>query len=206
MLYLASRSPQRARLLAAAGVPFTVVATACSEETVSAPLPSVLALERARCKARSARDVPPGAIVLGADTVVALGNAVLGNPGDAAEVAAMLRRLSGTTHQVFTAHCLCCAGSDREARAVTMARVTMRPLTEEEIAAYAASGEGIGKAGGYAIQERGDRFIVDLQGAPETVIGLHVPTVAKLWRELTDTALPGYRGSSPSGPLRAVRP
>lgn len=206
MLYLASRSPQRAQLLAAAGVPFTVVASSCDEEAIRAPLPAALAVARAQAKASGAQGVPEGGIVLGADTVVALGREVFGSPTDAAGVAAMLRRLAGTTHQVFTAHCLRQCGSARSATAVTSALVTMRPLSEDEIAAYAAGGEGIGKAGGYAVQAGADRFVAEVQGALDTVIGLHVPTVAKLWRELTDTPLPGYRGPSASGPQRALRP
>jgi septum formation protein len=86
-----------------------------------------------------------------------------------------------------------------------MARVTMRPLTPAEIEQYLATGEGLHRAGGYAIQEQADRFVVDVQGAIETVIGLHVPTVAKLWREVADGHLPGYTGPTGSGPQRVIR-
>lgn len=204
MLYLASRSPQRATLLARAGVVFAVVPCPCDEDTITLPVPQALAIERARAKARAGQ-APAGGVVLGADTVVALGREVLGNPADPAGVAAMLARLSGTTHQVMTAHCLLRAGGGPEAVALSTARVTMRPLSVEEITAYAATGEGVGKAGGYAIQERADRFVVDLQGAVETVIGLHVPTVAKLWREVAEGVLPGYTGPTGSGLRRAVQ-
>jgi septum formation protein len=204
VLYLASQSPQRATLLTRAAVRFTVVPSSCNEEDISAPVPQALAIERARAKAHGAC-VPPGSVVLGADTVVALGREVLGSPADAAGVVAMLTKLSGTTHQVLTAHCLWRAGSDTEAVALTIARVTMRPLSAQEIADYAATGEGIGKAGGYAIQEKADRFVVEVQGAIETVIGLHVPTVAKLWREVADGPLPGYSGPSGSGLQKALK-
>lgn len=206
MLYLASQSPQRATLLARASVVFTVVASSCREDDIAAPLPQALALERARAKARGALGVPDGGVVLGADTVVALGSAVLGSPADAAGSAAMLARLSGTTHQVMTAHCLWRAGGEVEAVALSTARVTMRPLSAQEIADYAASGEGVGKAGGYAIQEKADRFVVEVQGAIETVIGLHVPTVAKLWREVAEGSLPGYAGKTGSALQKALRP
>lgn len=195
-------------LLTRAGVTFQVVASACDEEAVGAPVPQALAVERARAKAAGGR-APPGAVVLGADTVVALGREVLGSPADPAGSAAMLAKLSGTVHQVLTGHCLVRTGPggavEAEAVALTMARVTMRALTPAEIQAYAASGEGVGKAGGYAIQERADRFVVDLQGAVETVIGLHVPTVAKLWREVASGSLPGYAGPVGSGPHQALR-
>lgn len=205
MLYLASKSPQRAMLLTRAAVVFSVIPSACDEEAIAAPVPQALAIERARAKARGAQGAPPGAIVLGADTVVALGREVLGSPPDAAGVAAMLGKLSGTTHQVLTAHCLWKAGTDTEAVALTTARVTMRPLTAQEIADYAATGKGVGKAGGYAIQEQADRFIVEVQGNISTVIGLHVPTVAKLWREVAVGALPGYISTATSRPLKALR-
>ncbi len=205
MLYLASRSPQRATLLARAAVLFTVVPSACREDDIASPLPQALAIERARAKARGAQEVPDGGIVLGADTVVALGREVLGSPSDAAGVAAMLGKLSGTTHQVMTAHCLWKAGSDTEAIALSTARVTMRPLSAQEIADYAASGEGIAKAGGYAIQEKADRFVVELLGAIETVIGLYVPTIAKLWREVAEGSLPGYTGPTSTGLQRALK-
>jgi len=206
VLYLASQSPQRATLLTRAAVRFTIVASGCREDDIVAPVPQALAIERARAKARGAQGVPDGGIVLGADTVVALGREVLGSPADAAGCAAMLARLSGTTHQVMTAHCLWRAGSDLEAVALSTARVTMRPLSAQEIADYAASGEGVGKAGGYAIQEKADRFVVELQGAIETVIGLHVPTVAKLWREVAEGGLPGYTGPTSTGLQKALKP
>lgn len=207
VIYLASRSPQRASLLTRAGVPFQVVTSRCDEEAIRLPLPQALAIERARGKAREA-DAAPGVVVLGADTVVALGREVLGSPADADANRAMLQRLSGTAHQVMTAHCLVRLAADgavaAEAVALTIARVTMRPLSPGEIEEYVGSGEGIGKAGGYAIQERADRFVVELQGAIETVIGLHVPTVAKLHREVADTPLPGYTGPTASGLQRAL--
>ncbi len=206
MLYLASQSPQRATLLTRAAVTFTVVASSCREDDIALPLPQALAIERARAKAHGAVGVPDGGIVLGADTVVALGREVLGSPADAAGCAAMLAKLSGTTHQVMTAHCLWRAGSDVEAVALSTARVTMRPLSAQEIADYAASGEGVGKAGGYAIQEKADRFVVEVQGAIETVIGLHVPTVAKLWREVAEGGLPGYTGLTSTGLQKALKP
>jgi septum formation protein len=205
VLYLASQSPQRATLLARASVVFTIVASSCREDDIAAPVPQALAIERARAKARGAKGVPDGGIVLGADTIVALGREVLGSPADAAGCAAMLAKLSGTTHQVMTAHCLWRAGSDLEAVALSTARVTMRPLSAQEIADYAASGEGVGKAGGYAIQEKADRFVVEVQGAIETVIGLHVPTVAKLWREVAEGGLPGYTGKTSTELQRALK-
>jgi septum formation protein len=208
VLYLASRSPQRATLLARAGVAFSVIPSTCREEDIDVPLAQALAIERARAKAAGGQ-APPGAVILGADTVVSLGREILGSPATPAEAAVMLGKLSGTTHQVLTGHCLVRLAEDgsvaAEAVALTMARITMRPLSAAEIAAYAATGEGVGKAGGYAIQEHADGFVADLQGAIETVIGLHVPTVAKLWREVATGTLPGYAGPVGSGPQQVLR-
>jgi septum formation protein len=116
--------------------------------------------------------------VLAADTVVALdGGRLLGKPADRAEAASHLRALSGTTHSVVTGVCLReePAGTEEVFHAET--RVTMRPLSEEEVRAYADSGEGMDKAGGYAIQEGGDRFVTRVEGSRSNVVGLPVEEV-----------------------------
>lgn len=207
VLYLASTSPQRTRLLADAGVPHVVVPSSAKEEEITAPAAQVLALDRAAAKARGAelgtfsRAAP--CVVLGADTVVGLGKEVLGKPRDRAHAAEILGKLQGSTHQVVTGHCcLLLDGAGmvvREARGLAIARVTMRHMDSDEIAAYIASGEADGRAGAYAIQESGDRYVVDLQGGFDTVVGLHIDTVARLWRECTDGPLPGYVPSKGPG-------
>ena len=199
MIYLASQSPQRAQLLRQAGAPFTVVASLGDEETVSNPQPQLLALDRAQVKARGAQ-LPPGAsgIILGADTVVALGMTVYGKPTDDADAARILGALQGTTHTVLTGHHAIRVVDgmlQAEASGISLARVTMRPMSAADISAYLATGEHRGRAGAYAIQETGDRFVTDLQGSWGTVVGLSVSTVAKLWRELTDSTLPLTPGS-----------
>ena len=202
VLYLASRSPQRAMLLKRAGVPFAVVDSACNEDVILHTNPQVLALERARGKARGAvldaaqlADGP--AVVIAADTVVAKGSATFGKPANRADAVRILTELQGTTHSVFTGHsCVRFAadGSVRsEAARIAVARVTMKPLTAEEIDVYVASGESEGRAGAYAIQEKGDRFVTDLQGSWDTVVGLTVSMVARLYQECTDLLLPGFR-------------
>ena len=199
MIYLASRSPQRSMLLEQARVAFTVVESHGDEETVRLPHPHALALERARVKALGAQ-LPPGAdgVILGADTVVSVGNEIFNKPADEADALRMLGRLAGTTHTVVTGHCcirVTAAGHGTVACAIALAKVTMRPLAIDDLKAYVASGEWRDRAGGYAIQERGDRFIIDVQGEWSTVVGLSVPTVSRLYRELTDQALPMPPGS-----------
>lgn len=177
MLVLASGSPRRRALLEGAGIAFTVVVPDVAEDAPERGDPCAVALANARRKAEAA----PGDLVLGADTVVAVGDLLLGKPLDKAHAAELLRTLSGTTHEVVTGVALRSRGRILE-RAVTT-RVTMRRLSEAEIAGYAASGEGMGKAGGYAIQESADRFVTALQGPFDNVVGLPVDAVRELLRE-----------------------
>ncbi len=200
VLYLASRSPQRAMLLERAGITFRVVDSTCDEEVVSFPNPQVLALERARAKAAAAvltveqRSVVP-AVVLGADTVVALGTQIFGKPTDRADAVRILGLLQGTTHTVYTGHCCMRvdAGNHGEASRIAMTRVTMLPMSHQDIESYVAAGESDGRAGAYAIQETGDRFVSQLQGSWDTVVGLNVAMAARLYCECTEAWPDGYR-------------
>lgn len=183
-------------LLRRAGIPVTVVPSTADEETVQHRHPQALALDRARHKAEGAV-LPPGAdgLLLAADTVVALGMTLFGKPTDDADALRILSALQGTTHAVHTGHHairIVAGARQGEASAVSSAKVTMRPLSRAEIDGYLATGEHRGRAGAYAIQETGDRFVTEVQGALDTVIGLQVGAVARLWRELTDSPLPGY--------------
>jgi septum formation protein len=194
VLYLASQSPQRAMLLKKAGIEFCVVPSTCDEETINAPHPQVLALERARGKAKAAV-LPAGAmgVAVGADTVVALGMTVYGKPKDRADAVRILTALQGTTHTVYTGHCCFMTSDQQEAASIAMTKVTMRPMTSEEINAYVASGESDGRAGAYAIQETGDKYVVDMQGSWDTVVGLNIAVVARLYRQCTDAWPTGYK-------------
>jgi septum formation protein len=102
---------------------------------------------------------------------------ILGKPSGPGEAAAHLRALSGTTHSVVTGVCLREVPGGGEEVFHSLTRVTMRPLAEAEIAAYARSGEGLDKAGGYALQEGGDRFVVRIEGSRSNVVGLPVEEV-----------------------------
>ncbi len=190
MILLASRSPQRQWLLRRAGLAFRVITANVDEDAVLAPSPRALALARARAKAHATAEE---GIVLGADTVVAHDHRVYGSPATHAEARATLGALSGTTHDVITAHCLCRFRSGRsaeEATAVECARVTMRALAQEEIARYVASGESDGRAGAYAIQETGDSFVERIDGDWDTIVGLHVDAVRALWAALVGGSPP----------------
>jgi septum formation protein len=185
MILLASKSPQRVRLLERTGYAFRVVDSVADEETVHDRDPAALALARARVKAEGAA-VADG-VVLGADTVVALGGVEYGKPRDRAHALEILGALSGTTHRVITGHWLL----KRTGGAIVAAsgeasetRVTMRRLGADEIRAYVDSGESDGRAGAYAIQERGDRFVTKLDGPWDSVVGLQVEAVARLHQRL----------------------
>lgn len=122
--------------------------------------------------------------VLAADTIVVTADGrILGKPAGAREARAMLRSLAGTTHRVMTGVCLATDGGAACRTALDVTEVTMRRLSEREIEAYAASGEPFGKAGGYAIQERGDRFVTRVAGSWSNVVGLPMEIVAPLLRE-----------------------
>jgi septum formation protein len=177
---LASTSERRHRLLAGMGIAFEAVDPSIEEDAIAAPGPEATARARAEAKARAVAWARPGAVVVAADTIVALGDDILPKARDAADVERMVRALSGRTHAVVTA--VAVAWPDLEAPVVgaDVARVTFRPLSGVDISAYVASGEGVGKAGGYAVQGRAGAFIVALEGDVETVVGLPTRLVRAL--------------------------
>ena len=173
MLYLASKSPRRAELLARLGVGFGVLDLDIPEQRQPAEPAEEYVRRVAREKAGAGLltvMAVPGAVVLGADTEVILDDEVFGKPRDADDAATMLRRLSGRTHRAVTAVSLVSAG--REAQAVSVSEVSFAELGEEEIAAYVASGQAEGKAGAYGIQGAAERFVRHLSGSYSGVMGL----------------------------------
>ncbi|OZB51895.1 MAG: septum formation inhibitor Maf [Stenotrophomonas sp. 14-69-23] len=183
MLYLASRSPRRNELLARLDIPFRALDLDVPEirGADESPLAYVrrVALDKARAGlARVAAEPDP--LVLGSDTEVVLGDRVYGKPADAADAAAMLRSLAGRTHLVITAVVL--VAPAREEQVVVESEVTFAAMGEDEIAAYVASGEPMGKAGGYAIQGGAERWISRLSGSYSGVMGLPLQQTAALLR------------------------
>jgi septum formation protein len=185
-LILASASPRRAELLRAAGYSFDVHPVDVDEraEPDEAPLAyvqRVAALKSAR--ALDTLTVGDGFIVIAADTVVVVGDEILGKPRDAEDAARMLRRLSGRTHEVLTAVSARSAALDLEV--VETTSVAFVRLTEDQIAWYVASGEGYDKAGAYGIQGRASRFIPHIDGSYSNVVGLPVAAVDALIQRLS---------------------
>ncbi|MCL5006518.1 MAG: Maf family protein [Acidobacteria bacterium] len=177
-LILASSSPRRRELLERAGFEFEVRPS----EVEEVPFPDENAEEFARRIARDkalrvAQSADPGALVLGADTVVVRNGEILGKPTDPADAERMLRMLSGYTHRVLTGICLVRAPSTIEAWTHETTFVTFRELAPEEIKSYVASGEPFDKAGGYAIQGLASRYVTRIEGCYFNVVGLPVPLV-----------------------------
>ena len=181
-LVLASTSPRRIELLRAAGFDATVVAADVDETAHTGESPPAHVARLARAKATAVARLHPDAAVLGADTVVVLDDEILGKPRDKADGRRMMARLSGRSHQVYTGMALCAGPSFREE--VVVSEVTFAPLTEDEMAWYAASGEGLDKAGGYAIQGLASRFVTGVSGSYSNVVGLPVAVVYRWLKEL----------------------
>ncbi|MBU6415589.1 MAG: septum formation inhibitor Maf [Xanthomonadaceae bacterium] len=185
MLYLASQSPRRRELLAQIGAVFETVDVDVPEVRVANEPPRAY-VERVACgKARAGLQAvierDSNAIVLGADTEVVLDDRVFGKPRDAAAAAAMLRALSGRTHEVISV--VCCASTKGERIAISVSAVTFAKLDAGEIERYVATGEPFGKAGGYAIQGRAAGFVAHLSGSYSGVMGLPLFETVRLLRE-----------------------
>jgi septum formation protein len=184
MLHLASRSPRRAELLARLGLQFGLLDLDVPEQRGAGEPAADYVRRVAREKAGAGLlevVAVPGAVVLGADTEVILDDRVFGKPADAADAAAMLRTLSGRTHEVLTAVSLVSAG--REAQAASLTRVTVEPLSDADIQRYLDSGDWQGKAGAYAIQGRFEAHGARLEGSYCGVMGLPLRETAGLLRD-----------------------
>jgi len=180
-LILASTSPRRRELLARLGVPFEVVAPRY-EEVIDPHQPAEEQAARfALGKARSVAQ--PDAVVIGSDTVVVVDHEILGKPVDRDDARRMLTLLQGRAHHVITAVALLAPGYPDHLIADT-ASVRMRPASLEEIRAYVETGEPMDKAGAYAAQGQGARFIERIDGDPTTVIGLPLQKLAAVLRRV----------------------
>jgi len=181
-LILASTSPRRAELLRQIGVDFEQRAIAVDESPRPGEVAAESALRLALAKAEAGRATArPEQAVLAADTLVSVDGEALGKPRDRDDGLAMLRRISGRRHEVYTAVAL--AWADQTKAFLSVSHVDFRPLLEEEIAAYWATGEPADKAGGYAIQGRAAMFITRLEGSFSGVMGLPLFETAELLKQ-----------------------
>jgi septum formation protein len=188
-IYLASQSPRRRQLLEQLGVRHELLLpdaqedaesleTVLSGESPTAYVQRVTQLKLAAALARLKRRGLPPAPVLCSDTTVALGRTIYGKPADAGDAARMLGELAGQTHRVLTAVAV---GTARRREAVlSVSRVTFCDMSRQQIAAYVAGGEPMGKAGAYAVQGRAAAFISHLSGSYSGIMGLPVYETAQL--------------------------
>jgi septum formation protein len=178
-LILASTSPRRRELFARLGVPFDIASPQFEEVIDPHASPEKQAEQFALGKARSV--VAPDAVVLGSDTLVVVDRTILGKPTDPGDARRMLRLLCGRSHRVITAVAVVAPGQPDHVF-LDDAAVRMRPADDAEIAAYVATGEPMDKAGAYAAQGTGARFIESITGDETTVIGLPLRRLAEALR------------------------
>ncbi len=169
-IVLASASPRRREICDLLGLTYTVEPAQTELPMDPALPPEEAVLRVARGKAEEIAEKHPHAVVIGADTVVAVGDTILGKPQNEQHAKEMLRRLAGNEHRVITAVWIC--DGERSEGFADSAAVTFLPMTEEEIADYVATKEPMDKAGAYAIQGKGMRYIRGIHGDFYTVMGL----------------------------------
>jgi septum formation protein len=175
-IVLASSSPRRRELLETAGLAFEIVASPAEEIHDASMKPETLCELNAALKAEAVAWIRPEATVIGADTLVFIDDIPLGKPKDMEEARAMLRLLSGRTHQVCTGVCVIFpSGEKKTFHGLT--EVTFLTLDESEIDAYFALVNPLDKAGAYGIQEHGERIVAGISGNFDNVMGLPVDLV-----------------------------
>ena len=174
-LVLASASPRRLNLLRALSLKCTVLPQDIDESPLPAEKPTKLVKRLALAKAKSAYATlseTDHRLVLGSDTIVVCDDQILGKPQNKSDGLAMLRLLSGRTHQVLTAVAL--MNHDKQAETMSVTEVSFTTLSDDEIEAYWESGEPLGKAGAYGVQGLGAMFVNKIQGSYSGVVGLPI--------------------------------
>lgn len=186
-LILASKSPRRIELMTLAGFDFLSVPAVKEEKITGGTSPSDAVLMLSRQKAEEIAEKYPYNTVIGADTVVALGNEIMGKPENEQDAFNMLKKLSGKTHTVLTG--VCVISPDKQINFYKKTEVEFYPLGDDEIRQYIASGEPMDKAGAYGIQEKGAMFVKRINGDFYNVVGLPVARLARELNALTENNL-----------------
>lgn len=180
---LASNSPRRRELLEQIGMTFTVAPADVDESALPGESPEAYAIRVALNKARCAAERAGEGIVIAADTIVVVGDAILGKPADACDAEDMLALLAGKEHRVVTALVVMDAATGRSATRISVTKVWFRDLSDREIEAYVATGEPLDKAGAYGIQERGALLVEKIEGCYSNVVGLPLSLLGEMLRE-----------------------
>jgi 23S rRNA (uracil1939-C5)-methyltransferase len=187
-IVLASASPRRRELMARVAPEFRVFPTDVDESRIDEKDPLAFAVAAAVLKAKRAAETHREAIVIGADTVVALGLRILGKPADREDARAMLRALSGRRHRVITGLAFYRAAEDRLFSGYDLTYVTFRALTDAMIEGYLDQGTFLDKAGAYAVQEIGDAFVARMKGDYDNVVGFPVEKVRSMLARFREPA------------------
>ena len=182
-MILASGSPRRRELLAAAGYDFAVISPAVSEVQFAYFSLREITLANAFRKGRAVSRLHPAGVVLAADTLVALDGEVIGKPRDLEHAQEILRALSGRTHEVCSAVFVGCETLARERLFHVVSRVRFRALTDAAIAEYFAKIDPLDKAGAYAAQDDAGKVIAEIDGSFTNVVGLPMEETAAVLRE-----------------------
>lgn len=184
-LILASNSPRRRQLLALGGWTFDVYASNSDESLLPNEAPATYVRRLAEVKARAVTErAYPEQLIIGSDTSVVIDGEILGKPADAAEAHRMLRRLRGRTHQVYTGIAVLRPRDGKLLTDVCVTDVPMRNYTDEEIAAYVASGDPLDKAGAYGIQSPHFQPVARMDGCYASVMGLPLCHLTVLLHEM----------------------
>jgi septum formation protein len=201
-LILASASPARRALLAAAGIDAEVMVSGVDESVVEAEDAYTLSLGLARMKARTvAADLAadPGALVLGCDSVLAFEGEIFGKPANAEESVKRWMMMRGRSGVLHTGHHLTGLVSGKQAEGVGTTVVHFADVTDEEIAAYVGTGEPLNVAGSFTLDGRGGAFVDRIEGDPGNVIGLSLPLLRNLLAEMDISITQLWRKSDEAG-------
>lgn len=186
-LILASASPARRTLLAAAGIDAEVMVSGVDESVVEADDAATLCLALARMKARTVAaklTADPGALVLGCDSVLAFGDEIYGKPTDAVQAAERWRLMRGRSGVLHTGHHLTGLVSGKQAEGVGNTVVHFADISDDEIDAYIATEEPLSVAGAFTLDGRGGAFVDRIEGDPGNVVGLSLPLLRHLLGEM----------------------
>ena len=183
-IVLASASQARLAVLRSAGLDPQVIVSGVDESGFAADTPGELAGLLAAAKAAAVASGLPGGLVIGCDSLLDLDGRALGKPGSAVQAAQRWREMSGRTGTLVTGHCVINAATGQRAAAVAATRVRFGTPSEQEIAAYVASGEPLAVAGAFTLDGRGGWFVDGIDGDHGTVLGVSLPLLRRLLAEL----------------------